>query len=525
MKRSVFAAAILAALWACGEPSRPSCFVAPVKEAARYVELNPWFGKAFAFMQRDDLAQLQPGRYEIDGSNCWANVIACDLKPFAATNVYEFHRAYIDLHVPILETETIGSLRTPETGFGTFNEKDDYALFQAEGSALTVKPGEFAAFFPPVGAHAPGLTIATPCHQQKVVIKVRAVSPPGPSDNLTWIDGVDIPQEGRAFADTQSPYGRIGEKHLSKIAPVNGGVAGHAFESAGICYRFVTDADELTFRWSLSRPQLEFPHMAATGVSGIDIYEFTPDKGWRFVNWRFVEPRNYPDKQTGNIYTIKWTPGRPCWVYLPLYNGIADFAIGVARGKTVNPLPVRASGVTKPVVFYGSSITQGACASRPGMAFTAIAGRQGDFPVVNLGFSGSAHMEPEVCDMLADIDASCFVLDTLGNVLQVPGELESRYEAFVRRLHAAKPSVPIVLCAPGGGDFGRPSTGVANAHAIYEKLKQEDPCAWGRLYWISEDDLCEDDGEHTVDGCHPNDWGMIQMGKAHAKAVRAALGL
>ena len=350
-------------------------------------------------------------------------------------------------------------------------------------------------------------------------------APLADTNALVWVDGAALPQEGRAFVDVQNPYWRIDGKHLSKIAPVNGGVAGHASDCAGICYRFTTDADELTFRWSLSGPQLGFPHMAATGVSGIDIYELTPEKGWRFVNWRFTTPRNYPDRQVGNVYTIKWTPGRPCWVYLPLYNGMSDFAIGVAKGKTINPLSARASGVTKPVVFYGSSITQGACASRPGMAFTAIAGRLGDFPVVNLGFSGSAHMEPEVCDMLADIDASCYVLDVLGNVLQVAGELEGRYEAFVRRLHAAKPGVPIVLCAPGGVYVDRPSPGVAKAHAIYEKLKKEDPREWRRLHWVSEDDLGEDDGEHTVDGCHPNDWGMMQMGRAYAKAIRTALGL
>ena len=361
-----------------------------------------------------------------------------------------------------------------------------------------------------------------------VVVAAGGVSaaPLANTNELVWADGANLPQEGRAFADTQSPYWRIGKKHLSKIAPVNSGVANLASDTAGICYRFVTDADELTFRWSLSRPQLGMPHMPATGASGLDIYQLTPDRGWRFVNWRFITPRNYPDRQDGNIYTIKWTPGRPCLVYLPLYNGLTDFAIGVAKGKTIKPLPARASGVTKPVVFYGSSITQGACASRPGMAFTAIAGRQGDFPVVNLGFSGSAHVEPEVCDMLADIDASCYVVDPLGNVLNSsPVELDTRYEAFIRRLHAARPDVPIILSAPGGSYLDRPSPGVAKAHAIYEKLKKEDPRGWGMLHWVSEDDLEEDDGEYTVDGCHPNDWGMIQMGRAYAKAIRMALGL
>ena len=358
-----------------------------------------------------------------------------------------------------------------------------------------------------------------------MAVECLCAAPLANTNELVWTDGATLPQEGRAFADTDGPYRRIGKKHLATISPVNFRVADLASDTAGICYRFVTDADELTLRWSLLRSKLSFPHMPATGVSGIDIYELIPDKGWRNVNWRFVMPRNYPDKQSGNVYTIKWTPGRPCWIYLPLYNGLTDFSIGVAKGKTIRPIAERRSGIKKPVVFYGSSITQGACASRPGMAYTAIAGRLGDFPVVNMGFSGNALLESEVCDMLADIDASCYVLDPLANVLHNQGQLEARYENFIRRLHAARPSIPIILTSPGGGAVGRPSPGVARARAIFEKLKKENSLEWCRLHWVSEDELTEDDGEYTVDGCHPNDWGMIQMGRSHAKAVSAALGL
>ena len=339
---------------------------------------------------------------------------------------------------------------------------------------------------------------------------------------LVWVDGGQLPQEGRAFADTETPYYRINKFHRDRIRSANAGVSDKATWSSGICYRFTTDADELTLRWSLSLAELSDSNLSGIGKSGIDIYAWTPEKGWRFVNWRFIMPRNYPTRQKGNFYTIKWKPGQPCWIYLPLYNGITDFAVGIAKGKTVTPLPPRASGVTKPVVFYGSSITQGACASRPGIAFTALAGRLGDFPVVNLGFSGNAHMEPEVGDMLADVDASCYVLDPLGNMWT--GEVNARYEAFVRKLHAARPEVPIVLAAVCW-EVDRPSPRVRAAHAIYEKLKREDPREWRRLHWISEDELALDDGEYTVDGCHPNDWGMMQMGRAYAGRIRRALGL
>ena len=139
-----------------------------------------------------------------------------------------------------------------------------------------------------------------------VAAQVAVGAPLANTNELVWTDGANLPQEGRAFADTQTPYWRIGKKHLAKIAPVNRGVAGHASESAGICYRFVTDADEITLRWSLTNPKLGFPHMAATGVSGLDIYEWTKEKGWRFVNWRFVMPIVFNQKTEYhfNIHTV-----------------------------------------------------------------------------------------------------------------------------------------------------------------------------------------------------------------------------
>ncbi len=340
---------------------------------------------------------------------------------------------------------------------------------------------------------------------------------------LLWFNGAQLPQEGRAFDDTETPYWRIGNRHLERIRRVNQGVANQASDTSGICYRFATDADEITLRWTLARGERCQQTRSAMAESGLDIYEWTAERGWRFVNWRFLNPRNYPGGKISNMYTIRWTPGRPCMVYLPMFNGIKDCAVGIAKSRKVEPLPSRASGIVKPVVFYGSSITHGSLASRPGLSYTAIAGRLGDFPVVNLGFAGSAHVEPEVCDMLADIDASCYVIDPLANVLMVAGELETRYEAFVRRLHAARPDVPMILSAPGC-DLRRPCPGVARAHEIFEGLKRENPREWRNLHWISEDELTEDDGEYTTDGCHPNDWGLMQMGRAHARAVCRALG-
>ena len=141
--------------------------------------------------------------------------------------------------------------------------------------------------------------------------------------------------------------------------------------------------------------------MAASGASGIDVYRFDAASG----RWLYVKTGRISSSAGGSL-SLDWTPGTPCLVNLPLFNGIREFSLGIAPEATVTRLPPHRGGNVKPIVFYGSSFTQGLGASRPGMAFVNIVGRMLDVPVVNLGFSGGCLMELEMSDHLAAIDAS-----------------------------------------------------------------------------------------------------------------------
>ncbi|MBQ7667267.1 MAG: hypothetical protein IJS46_04655, partial [Kiritimatiellae bacterium] len=216
-------------------------------------------------------------------------------------------------------------------------------------------------------------------------------------------------------------------------------------------------------------------------------------------------------------------------VNLPLYNGVKSISVGVEKGAKASPPAARASGVEKPVVFYGSSITQGACASRPGMAFVNIVGRELDIPVVNLGFSGSCAMEMEMCEHVASIDASCYVLDGLWNMGSSKGgpnrrgrNVEENYEPFVRRLRELRPGVPIVMA--GMCEFKCDAENARDrfVRALYGKLAAE---GWKDIYFIPKSEFYSGAGEETVDGVHPNDWGMVQIAAAFGKTLRKALGL
>ena len=348
------------------------------------------------------------------------------------------------------------------------------------------------------------------------------------TNGVKWIDGKLLPLEGKCFKNTTAFYDRLPSNVTIKV---NAGVRGMKCHSTGMQFRFRTDSKSLDFKWVPYNRRLEMDHMPSTGVSGIDVYRQAADGKWFYVKTGRI--RN-PD---GGELHIPWTPGTACLVNLPLYNGIRSFSLGIDKNAKIEALGPRKSGVNKPVVFYGTSITHGGCASRPGLAFPSIVGRDLDVPIVNLGFSGSGRMELEMSEHLAAIDASCYVLDCLWNMSSVRDTpdnedikdrtvtipvVRARYEPFIRNLRAKRPGVPIVM-AEGCDVFCHgPSAKDVFIKKLYDKLIAE---GWKNLVYLPKTNMYTGDMEGTVDGCHPNDWGMMSMAKAFDVAVAEALGL
>ncbi len=347
------------------------------------------------------------------------------------------------------------------------------------------------------------------------------------TNGLKWIDGRTLPLEGRAFDDTEAYYDRL---HANVSTNVNGGVRSMKHHTAGMQFRFTTDSKRLVFKWIPYTRRLSMDHMPSTGVSGIDVYRFDANA----EKWLYVKTGRIKSAKGGSL-SLDWTPGTPCLINLPLYNGIKEFSLGLEPTASVSPLPPRKSGIEKPVVFYGTSITQGGCASRPGMSFVNIIGRDLDVPVVNLGFSGSGAMELEMSDHIARIDASCYVLDCIRNMGTETGDkenvalgylsgrnVEENYEPFIRNLRAKRPNVPIVMAEQGDVYLRPPNVKDRFVRALYEKLIAE---GWENLIYLTKDVMFPHDLEGTVDGTHPNDWGMMALAKAYSSAVKKALGL
>ena len=161
---------------------------------------------------------------------------------------------------------------------------------------------------------------------------------------------------------------------------------------------------------------------------------------------------------------------------------------------------------TRPVVVYGTSITQGCCASRPGMSYTAILGRRLDVPVINLGFSGNGKAEPEVARLLAELDPAVYVLDSLPNM--TPQEVVERMPALIDTIRSARPQTPIVLVEhllyPNLRFRQAKAADVAKANTslrqIYEARRRAGD---RRITLVSSRTLLGTDGDGTVDDSHP----------------------
>lgn len=334
------------------------------------------------------------------------------------------------------------------------------------------------------------------------------------NNGVKWIDGKYLPIEGKAFTDVDHFYDRLPKNVTTNV---NRGVRAMKHFTAGMQARFSTTSKKLQIKWVPYDKKLAMSHMPATGVSGVDVYVRKPGK-----KWRYAKTGRISDAKGSAVTVDLWGGFNEVIINFPLYNGLKSLKVGIDEKATLSPLPPRASGVDKPVVFYGTSITHGGCASRPGLAFVSIIGRDLDVPVVNLGFSGSGKMEYEMSEHVSAIDASCYVLDCLWNMQMKDKTGLPEYEPFIRNLRAKRPDIPIIMA--GHCDvFCRPTNPKEKfTRKLYDKLIKE---GWKNLYFLPGDNMLGTDREGTVDGVHPNDIGMVRMAEVYGKAVKEALNL
>jgi hypothetical protein len=327
---------------------------------------------------------------------------------------------------------------------------------------------------------------------------------PGDDGQTLWYDCKDLAIEGKGWTDTLSYYDRLPARAHGRVPE---DVWTFSRCSAGLCVYFAADAPSVQVRWTLRNEMLAMLHMPATAVSGVDLYRRNEAGQWRF--WG----NGRPDAPV-NAVTFSPPAGSECLLYLPLYNGVKSVVIGIPKYRTLRTPATEAIRRRKSIVFYGTSIVQGGCASRPGMAAAAVVGRALDVHVINLGFNGCGRIEPEVADLMAELDPSVFVVDCLWNVQ--PELVATRAAPFVGRLRASRPSTPILLAEDSSFQSVSPTPRGRVLRGIFETLVAAGDT---NLHFLSNQDMLGSDGEGTVDGCHPNDLGMLRQAAVFSKAL------
>lgn len=374
--------------------------------------------------------------------------------------------------------------------------------------------------FPSAHAQSPPGMAARLEAQSPVIDKATATRLP--DSDILWYDIRELVIEGKGWQDTEEFYDRLPARAKGVVRDP---VWKLSRDSAGICARFATDAKNLKVRWSLRDEELALEHMPATGVSGLDLYIRTEDGGW---GWLAVgRPSKYPANQKDLIGGLP-----PGWheflLYLPLYNGVSSVQVGIAPAYSIAKAPPRPAEQIKSICFYGTSIVQGGCASRPGMVHTAILGRRLDRPVINLGFSGNGPMELEMARLMAELDPAVYVIDSLPNMESA--QVTERAVPFVKILRQARPATPIVLVeniAYQGGPYlpGRFGAYTSKNSALRQAYQQMVEVGMRGVFYLGCENLLGHDQEATVDGTHPTDLGFMRMADAMEPILCQALGI
>jgi hypothetical protein len=322
--------------------------------------------------------------------------------------------------------------------------------------------------------------------------------------------------EGTVISDSlkESSYDRLPISYKEKVREP---VWDLSKASAGITVRFHSNSTSINLKWTVLN-DLDMPHMAATGIKGIDLYTKYNNK-WRYVTTagalvglKTYQNKSIPADSINEYELIKnMSPDfREYKLFLPLYDGVTKLEIGIDNNALINkasPNPV------KPIVFYGTSITQGGCASRPGMAHTNIISRKLDLDCINYGFSGNGRMEMPIVELISDIDASFYVIECLQNMDSE--QVRERVRPLVDMIRTKHPLTPIVLVE------NMMYTMAFLDQTIKTRLIQENAALKNEydkiiksgipnIFYIKDNKDFLLDNEGTVDGVHLTDLGFLR---------------
>ncbi len=297
-----------------------------------------------------------------------------------------------------------------------------------------------------------------------------------------------------------------------------------AEQPSGGRIRFRTDSSALAVRLEYPYPPGR-PNLQAYGESGVDLY--VNNTYWSTA---IADKDAGPGKIYDHVY-FNFGDGprieRNITFYLPLYMGVKVLALGVDPNAVIKP--PQPFAISKPVVYYGTSITQGGAASRPGMSYEAIVGRRLNIDFVNLGFSGAGKYEHSLAKAVAAINASCYVLD--GTNLHTVESMREVFPQFIQTIRAKRPLTPILVISPiyssyelihRGADVNSNGKEAFMRSVVSQFVTDGDK----NIQFIEGTDMLGPlQGDGLTDGVHPNDLGFGWIADYITRRLASVLGL
>ena len=264
------------------------------------------------------------------------------------------------------------------------------------------------------------------------------------------------------------------------------------------------------------------PHFALTGSAGFDLYEDINGTD-RFVQI-YVPPYDIKDSFE-SVHEFTEERERELTINFPLYTDVKNLYVGVAKGSEIKaPKPYK---YEKPVVYYGSSITQGGCAARPGTCYEAIISRRLSCDHINLGFSGVAKAEDEIAEYISNLDMSVFVYDYDHNAPTLE-HLKKTHERMFKKIREKNPTLPVIFASKPkffGDEYGDNMTYYKSYREEVRNTYEKAIAAGDKnVYFINGDELMKYARyEGTVDISHPTDLGFASMAKAFGDLLEKVL--
>ncbi len=322
---------------------------------------------------------------------------------------------------------------------------------------------------------------------------------------LRWLDPRDggFQVLGLYWFDREKRYHRFPKKITRRILRPE--LISLAACPAGGQLRFRTDSRRIVIAVK-NTPSVGSGKMPETNRSGCDLYLGGPGQE---VYWSTGWPVPGKSEYTSELFSSKEKKMRDFRLNLPLYNGVKNLLLAIETDAELvppTPLPIQ-----KPVVIYGTSITQGGCGSRPGSTFTNRLSRSLQVEFLNFGFSGQGKNDPEMAELLTEIDdPAMFILDSQANSIN-PAYVRERVPRFLDILRKRYPELPIVIVTKI--IYGPRYSLDVQMKQEFKKIYQRRKKAGDRNLYFIDGSKCwpETDTENTVDGVHPTDAGFEKM--------------